>query len=89
MGNGNGKPWFKPKRTGYGCVPSTPEGWVITGVYVMMLLSGEVALFLTGPTESHIIAFLTFSLLLTAVFLAVAYKKTDGVWRWRRNGQPE
>jgi len=81
--------WFKPKRTGYGCVPSTREGWALTIAYALAIIGGEAAIFLVGPTTGRLLAFLAAATVLTAMFLVICYKKTDGAWRWRRKGLPE
>ena len=35
---GTRKPWFGPKRIGYGLRPQTWQGWLVTAVFVAVVL---------------------------------------------------
>ena len=39
-----GKPWFAPKRFGYGATPSSREGWTATAVYIAVMILDAVLL---------------------------------------------
>ncbi len=72
--------WFRPKRYGYGATPSNWKGWLATlgvslvaAVLGVLRKSGDL-----GPT-AWAIAFGAVALL----FIWIAWKKTDGAWRWR------
>jgi hypothetical protein len=30
-----GRPWFRPRRFGWGLAPASWEGWALTGAYVL------------------------------------------------------
>jgi hypothetical protein len=72
--------WFVPKRFGYGAVPVTWQGWVVTlafGAGVMLAVR-----FLPAVAEKIIV-----SLALIAALTAISMVKTDGEWRWRSGGR--
>jgi hypothetical protein len=31
------RPWFKPKRIGYGVTPQAWQGWVVVGLFVALV----------------------------------------------------
>ena len=47
-----GRPWFGPKRYGWGLTPISWQGWALTGAYV-------VAVFVLATVAFFLIAFLT------------------------------
>ena len=71
----SGKPWFAPKRYGYGAAPVTWEGWIATMVFIVAfglcvgLLQGMLR-WLGGAV-------------LVGIFAGLACAKTDGGCRWR------
>jgi hypothetical protein len=77
--------WFKPKRYGYGAIPTTWEGWltIVSAIAVTAaLLAAEVVLARRFGTVSQ--------MLWAAVALVVAFylcrfiqQHTDCDWRWR------
>lgn len=68
--------WFAPKLFGFGATPVTWQGWALTLAFaaaVMLdvrLLDPELPKILVGVT-------------LTATFITIAARKTDGGWHWR------
>lgn len=70
------KPWFAPKRFGYGAAfPISWEGWALLLVFLSALAA--VVVLLNGALRA-----LGVCALLVAV-IALAAAKTDGGWRWR------
>jgi hypothetical protein len=68
--------WFRPKYYGYGATPTNWKGWLATLIFV----SGLVALAKAAlPPILHV----ALILLAVALFTWIAWKKTDGPWRWR------
>lgn len=69
------RPWFAPKRYGYGAFPATWEGWAATAVFVvafgldMGLLHGWPR-WLGGAAA-------------VAIFAGLACARTAGGCRWR------
>lgn len=38
MNNAQHRPWFGPKRIGYGLRPQTWQGWTIIGAFVVLVV---------------------------------------------------
>ena len=69
--------WFRPKLLGFGVVPVTWQGWLLTlGVIVLAVPVARLAA-ARGP------AYLVLEVPLLLLFLWVSWLKTDGDWRWR------
>ncbi len=79
--------WFKRKIWGWGWVPATWQGWLTTLLYILVIL------FLLHTREESILGnpdsgsnFLVFGLpfiILTMLFIFVAYKKGEKPkWQW-------
>lgn len=74
------KPWFRPKRYGYGAgLPIAWQGWVVIGLYIAGIAAAGAVLRPRMP-----IAFFAAVLALTAALVWIAARKTQGGWRWRR-----
>lgn len=76
--------WFKQKRYGYGAAPATWEGWAVTAAYVAVVVAIG-GWFAEGEprAESRLIPFLALTAVVTIFFVALAWRKTEGGWRWR------
>jgi hypothetical protein len=63
-----GRPWFEPKRYGWGLTPISWQGWVLTGAYV-------VAVFVLANTlaASQPWIFWTLLVLATVAFFLIAF----------------
>jgi hypothetical protein len=74
--------WFRPKRYGYGATPSNWKGWLATGSFVVFT---TVLVIVLKPHRDFASALAAYGTLLaiTLVFAWIAWKKTDGAWRWR------
>jgi hypothetical protein len=70
-----GKPWFEPKRFGYGTSPANWKGWLATALFVAMIAL-DVTRFHGAPRWG-------FGAILIAAFVALVYIKSSGEWRWR------
>ncbi len=67
--------WFVPKMFGYGATPVTWQGWALTAAYVLLLL-------LDVNRMPDLVAKVGIAVALTAVFLAITVRKTQGGWGW-------
>ena len=76
----NASKWFKPKRYGYGNVPSSWQGWGITIAFVLFVVS--VSLLAERGAISDLAA-VGIVLAITAPFIWFVRGRTDGEWRWR------
>ena len=75
--------WFRQKNFGYGATPNTWQGWVLT-IVSLALLFGVV---LAGPAirdnTLRAIWMIAGGALVVLPFIFIAWKKTEGGWRWR------
>ena len=77
--------WFRPKQRGIGAgVPLNWKGWALFAAYIGAILSVpsiyEASLGYPGTPLLRILGVVAISV----PFLIVAWKKTQGGWRWRR-----
>ena len=74
--------WFPAKRYGWGWgLPTTWQGWVVYGVYFVLLLVG---LLVVPPAQSEI-GFIAYVVALSAALCALCYAKGEPPkWRWGR-----
>jgi len=80
---GEKKYWFAAKRYGWGWgAPVTWQGWLVNGVYIVLLIGGTSWL---KPAGSHG-AFLLYAFGLTACLLLVCWLKGEPP-RWRSGKQ--
>jgi len=76
------RPWFAQKRFGYGAgLPITWQGWVLTLSYVGLMIGLGLSFQNggAGPRGAAIVVFIV----ATVAFIAIAYRRTKGGWRWR------
>lgn len=74
--------WFRPKYYGYGATPSNWKGWIATLALVVALLAVNVS-----PLPTLIRGLL--GVIALGLFAWIAWKKTDGPWRWRWGSRAE
>ena len=73
--------WFAPKRYGWGSGrPITWQGWVVTLIYLAVVLGGLQLL------ESSFWAVGSIMLTATVIFMVILTRTTRGGWRWRWGG---
>jgi hypothetical protein len=76
------RPWFASKQYGYGAgLPITWQGWALTLSYVGVMIGAGLLASRggAGPRGAMIVLMLVASV----VFVAIAYRRTAGGWRWR------
>ena len=76
--------WFKQKRYGFGAAPASWQGWALTFAYI----AGVMALGVWMSADENLVAtrapiFIMVTLGLTVVFVAIAWRTTEGGRRWR------
>jgi hypothetical protein len=78
--------WFRQKKLGCGATPSSWQGWVVSIVSGLLLLLVVV----TGPSIRDNALRALWMILGSAMIVVpttiIAYRKTEGGWRWR-NGE--
>ena len=75
--------WFKPRRYGYGAMPTTWQGWAT--IFAFPLLCGIVVLGLMWamPNVLGLLGIVVFIPLALYVFMNFVKTKTDGERRWQ------
>jgi hypothetical protein len=75
--------WFRQKTFGYGATPNTWQGWLLT-VACCACLFGLV---LTGPAirdnTVRAVWLVLGAVVIVVPFTFIAWRKTEGGWRWR------
>lgn len=77
--------WFMPKRYGYGLVPISWEGWLVTALFTaVLLLGGLPMLTLLKPEGLGAIVFIVWVTIASTALLHIAkpYTKGDVRWNW-------
>jgi len=76
--------WFKPKRYGFGAAPSSWQGWALTIAYVAIVAAlGAWMGAEEGEVATRALPFIATVLALTILFVGIAWRTTEGGWRWR------
>ena len=79
-----GKPWFRPKRYGYGAgLPCSWEGWLVLAGFLIAMPGSHLLLRALLPPLVALIAWIGVSIVLIVGLIFIARAKTDGGWRWR------
>lgn len=80
--------WFRPKERGIGAgVPINWKGWALFLGYVCSIISIPGAFALVLGHEATVIQRAIALVVISVPFLYVAWKKTEGGWRWRRGDE--
>ena len=76
--------WFKAKTYGWGWYPSSWQGWVTVGMYVIYMVYRAQAMTTMFDTASSAVFRYFFELMIpTAILLLVCYKTGERpYWRW-------
>ncbi len=81
----NMKYWFKQKTYGYGWVPVRWQGWLMTLLFVgMIILSAYTNNFFSDePTFEQVARYFFDIIILTALFMLIFKGKAKGKMKWR------
>jgi len=74
--------WFKPKRYGYGAMPVTWQGSVVTLGTVLAMVAVSLYLRLTAKSLWALAALLIFDAVAVSALVIISHRKTEGEWRW-------
>lgn len=75
--------WFKRHEYGFGWSPSTWQGWVVTGIYVVLVLTFASTLDPAATPQDVAFTFLMPILLLTVGFIRFCYAYGESPrWQW-------
>ena len=74
--------WFRAKKFGYGAgLPSKWQGWAVLALYLLAMLGLGLLAEQNGAMPK--IAAVALMLIITAIFLVIVRKRTEGGWKWR------
>lgn len=77
--------WFKRKIYGWGWTPVTWQGWLITGLYVGLVIAFSLTIDEDSSNREKIFTFGLPVLFLTVTFIRIAYLKGEKPkWQWGR-----
>lgn len=77
------KLWFKAKTYGWGWTPCSWEGWLVTGVYVALIVLLALTLDEASPVLEVMFMFVLPVVLLTITLIRIAYARGEKpTWRW-------
>ena len=86
LNDGQKNLWFKRKSYGWGWTPATWQGWASTLLYVLLLVAFGLTLDQTSPPNEIVFTFVLPIVLLTIVFIRLAYKKGEKPrWQWGKD----
>jgi hypothetical protein len=81
--------WFRPKQRGIGAgVPLNWKGWALFAAYLGSIIGVPTACQLMLGYPGSALLRTSVVALISVPFLLVAWKKTEGGWRWR-SGEEE
>ncbi|HRN96092.1 MAG TPA: hypothetical protein PLD54_01460 [Candidatus Levybacteria bacterium] len=76
-------PWFKRKIYGWGWYPATWQGWIVTAVYISLVVFFSLTLDDSASTNDFSFTFLIPVMLLTIVFIRIAFRTGESPkWQW-------
>lgn len=82
--------WFKRKLYGWGWTPVTWQGWLVTALYVGLLVLASMTIDGDSPIREIFFTFILPALFLTIAFIRIANKKGERPkWQWGRDEDTE
>lgn len=78
--------WFKRKLYGWGWIPATWQGWLVTAVYISVALLLASTIDDDSPPQEIGFMFALPFVLLTVTFIRIVYKKGEKPrWQWGKD----
>lgn len=82
----NRKIWFKRKLYGWGWYPASREGWLVTAIYMAIIIILATAVAEGADTKEWWLFFALPVTLVTISFIRLAYKYGEKPrWQWGKN----
>ncbi len=79
--------WFKRKLYGWGWTPATWQGWLVTGLYLALVIGFVLTLDDQSPINEVMFTFALPVVLLTITLIRICYTKGEKPkWQW---GEPK
>ena len=77
------KLWFKRKLYGWGWTPVTWQGWLITILYIMIIMFFSLTIDTSSSFSEIFFPFILPTIVSTALFFRILYKKGEKPhWQW-------
>lgn len=92
MESGSKKLWFKAKNFGWGWYPISWEGWLVTVLFIVLLILHPLLSFSTTeePTPVELSLFFVRTVIFVALLIFVCYRRGEKPqWRWGRPKEEE
>lgn len=78
--------WFKRKLYGWGWTPVTWQGWLITGVYIALIIFFATGIADNATPKEVGLSFLLPLLILSVAFIRTAYRTGEKPrWQWGKD----
>ncbi|MFA5736738.1 MAG: hypothetical protein WCX70_02750 [Candidatus Paceibacterota bacterium] len=75
--------WFKRKWYGWGWTPVKWQGWLVTALYIILVIAFAMTLDENSTDREAVLTFGLPLILLTASFITIVYKKSEKPkWQW-------
>lgn len=76
--------WFLAKQYGWGWVPTTWQGWGVTGAFIVFVIWNNTTIqSATEPTQDQMLWYFVKLIAATALLLSICYKTGEKPrWRW-------
>jgi len=75
--------WFKRKLYGWGWVPVSWQGWLVTAVYIVLILAFASTVDENSPPQELLFMFILPLAILSITLLRIAYKTGEKPrWQW-------
>jgi len=75
--------WFKRKVFGWGWVPVTWQGWLVTILYIVIILALGLTIDESSPPKETFFILILPLILLTGALIRIAYRKGEKPrWQW-------
>jgi len=77
------KLWFKRKQYGWGWTPVSWQGWLVTALYIALVVGLGIAVENASSRREVLLFFVLPTLVLTTTLIRIAYKKGERPhWQW-------
>lgn len=82
--------WFKKKLYGWGWTPATWQGWLLTFIYVVLVILASTTVDKSYQEGDFVFAFISPIILITIAFIFIVYVKGEKPsWQWGKDKKEE
>ena len=78
--------WFKRKSYGWGWIPVSWQGYVVTIVYIVLMITFPYINFREAPDGNLLVGFVFPFVIFTSILIYICYKKGEKPkWQWGKD----